>query len=254
MQPTPNPDKPRLIFCGDPHGDFAQILLAAELYPTTPIILLGDMECSNPLSIELEPILNRIYWIPGNHDTDTPALLDHTLGDPRMASTNLDGKIITLPSGIRIAGLGGVFRTQVWHPDLRGEPNHKDRKSLFHRTPNKDRFRGGVPLRHRSTIYPAVIDKLASMHADILVTHEAPGYHPHGFSILDTLAQAMGVKVTVHGHHHDHIDSKARWASQGFASFGIGLRGVSLIDLDGNEKVLIEGEQDGARNYRTVEY
>ena len=27
----------------------------------------------------------------------------------------------------------------------------------------------------------------------------------------------MGVRMTVHGHQHDNIDSSARWAEQGFA-------------------------------------
>ncbi len=36
----------------------------------------------------------------------------------------------------------------------------------------------------------------------------------------------MGVRTTVHGHQHDCIDSSARWAEQGFESYGVGLRGV----------------------------
>lgn len=58
-----------MLFCGDPHGDFDQILLAAELHPGASVILLGDMEPNRPLSIELEPILERVWWIQGNHDT-----------------------------------------------------------------------------------------------------------------------------------------------------------------------------------------
>ena len=36
----------------------------------------------------------------------------------------------------------------------------------------------------------------------------------------------MGVRMTVRGHQHDCIDSSARWAEQGFESYGVGLRGV----------------------------
>ena len=36
----------------------------------------------------------------------------------------------------------------------------------------------------------------------------------------------MGVRMTVHGHQHDNIDSSAHWDAQGFQSFGVGLRGV----------------------------
>ena len=88
------------------------------------------------------------------------------------------------------------------------------------------------------------------MRVDVLILHEAPGYHPNGHVLLDTLAQSMGVKVVVHGHHHDSIDSSARWAAQGFKSYGVGLRGITAIDADGNAEVIVPGELDEQRNYR----
>ncbi len=54
--------------------------------------------------------------------------------------------------------------------------------------------------------------------------------HGHGFKALDTLARRMGFRMTVHGHQHDCIDSSARWAEQGFASYGVGLRWVMVLD------------------------
>lgn len=90
-----------MLFCGDPHGDFDQILLAAELHPGASVILLGDMEPNRPLSIELEPILERVWWIQGNHDTDSVELFDRTIGDPRMADRCIDGRVVTLPCGAR---------------------------------------------------------------------------------------------------------------------------------------------------------
>jgi predicted phosphodiesterase len=83
-----------------------------------------------------------------------------------------------------------------------------------------------VQLRHWSSIYPDELEQLAEQQADILITHEAPGYHEHGFAPLDELARRMGVRMTVHGHQHDNIDSSARWAEQRFESFGVGLRGL----------------------------
>jgi hypothetical protein len=41
------------------------------------------------------------------------------------------------------------------------------------------------------------------------------------------------VHTTVHGHQHDCIDSRARWAEQGFKSFGVGLRGVMVVEKVG---------------------
>jgi predicted phosphodiesterase len=74
------------------------------------------------------------------------------------------------------------------------------------------------------------LEQLATQQADILITHEAPGYHEHGFKELDSLARRMGVPMMVHGHQHDNIDSSARWAEQGVESYGVGLRGVMALD------------------------
>ncbi len=84
------------------------------------------------------------------------------------------------------------------------------------------------------------------------MTHEAPGYHPHGFSILDTLAQSLGVKLAIHGHHHDRLDSSKRWEAQGFMSFGVGLRGITAIGIDGNAEIVRQGELDNARKRRST--
>ncbi|NDP63072.1 MAG: hypothetical protein GZ092_10600 [Polaromonas sp.] len=44
---------------------------------------------------------------------------------------------------------------------------------------------------------------LSKLRADILVTHEAPSCHPHGFAALDALARSLRVVRSFHGHHHD---------------------------------------------------
>ena len=82
------------------------------------------------------------------------------------------------------------------------------------------------------------------------MTHEAPGYHSNGFEILDDLAQSLGVTVAVHGHQHDRLDSTDRWAQQGFKSHGVGLRGITAIDAEGNATVIVPGELDVQRDYR----
>ena len=132
-----------------------------------------------------------------------------------------------------------------------------DAKPKFHTpvdhaqsVPSRDRWRGQQPLRHWSTIYPKEIDSLSMHRADILITHEAPSYHPNGFEILDDLARALGAKITVHGHHHDALDSSARWAAQGFKSFGVGLRGITAIDENGTATTIVQGERDVARMNR----
>ena len=79
----------------------------------------------------------------------------------------------------------------------------------------------------------------------------APAYHPNGFAILETLAQSLGVKVAVHGHYHDALDSSSRRETQGFKTCGVGLRGITAIDPDGMERVVVPGELDHARGGRS---
>ena len=230
------------LYCGDPHGQFHHILrAAAELNPSA-VVLLGDLESPRPLHEELAAIASKTWFIHGNHDTDSDQNWDHLWGSA-LVGRNIDGRVVELPDGTRVAGLGGVFRG-VWDPRLPTEPRFRNRSEHAQATPRQDRWRGGTSRKHFSTIYPDDLDRLANLRADVLITHEAPGYHRHGFAILDTLAQSMGVKVTVHGHHHDRLDSSQRWEQQGFRSFGVGLRGITAIDRDGNATVNVAGELD----------
>ena len=57
-------------FCGDPHGRFRHIIDAVKKHRPAAIVLLGDVEATQPLQDELAAILSltEIYWIVGNHD------------------------------------------------------------------------------------------------------------------------------------------------------------------------------------------
>lgn len=242
------------LYCGDPHGgvrgSLHYIVEAADHVRASAVVLLGDIEPPRPLHEELAPILDRVWWIPGNHDSDSDEMWCR-VATPQMASRNLHGRVVTLPDGTRIAGLGGVFRESVWYPALAaargGAPAFRNRREHGKATPRQDRWEGGHHRRHWGTIYPDELDKLSELRADVLVTHEAPGYHRNGFELLDDLAQSLGVKLTVHGHHHDNQDSSGRWVTQGFKSFGVGLRGITAIGLDGSATVIRAGELDEAR-------
>jgi hypothetical protein len=54
----------------------------------------------------------------------------------------------------------------------------------------------------------------------------------------------------VHGHQHDCIDSSAQWDSQGFKSFGVGLRGVMALDAQGQVNSVMAGMLDEVRAER----
>jgi predicted phosphodiesterase len=242
-----------VLYCGDPHSRFHHIIEAAEHTRASAVVLLGDLEPERPLHEELAPLAERelaVFFIHGNHDADSDRAAARVWGST-LADRNIHGRVVMLPDGTRLAGLGGVFRETVWHPSSAsarlGAPAYRSRTEHARVTPRQDRWQGGPPRKHLGTIYPDEVDLLASLGADVLVTHEAPTCHPCGFALLDALAQVMGVKVTVHGHHHDRLDSSAWWSEQGFKSFGVGLRGITAIDVQGNAQVILPGELDVQR-------
>ena len=105
--------------------------------------------------------------------------------------------------------------------------------------------------KHCSTIFPEPVRKLASQRANILVTHEAPGCHPHGFDELTRLAQSMGVQASFHGHQHDCLDYSAQYQALGFRPYGVGFCGISAFDpRDGSVRVIAAGDFDEQRGYR----
>ena len=243
-----------VLYCGDPHGgldgSLQYIVDAALAIQASAVILLGDIEPARPLHIELEPIIDSVLYIVGNHDADSDEAW-RRVSTPEMASRNLNARVVDLPNGVRIAGLGGVFRESVWYPRTdsarAGVPAFRTRAAHAKATPRQDRWNGGHHRKHWGSIYPGELEALAALRADVLVTHEAPGYHPTGFDVIDDLARALGVKVAIHGHQHDRLDSSPRWATQGFKTFGVGLRGISAIDVDGHVTVVRPGELDERR-------
>ncbi len=225
-----------ILFCGDPHGQFGHIIEAVQEHRPAAVILLGDLQAQRPLEIELAPILTRteIWFIHGNHDTDSEADHDH-LFDSKLADRNLHGRVVEI-AGLRIAGLGGVFRGKVWAPPA--PATFENPKQYLARCGKGNFWRGGLPLTHRSTIFPEDFEKLRKQRADILVTHEAGSAHPHGFAAIDELARSLGVSTSVHGHHHDQRDYSAERTRLGFDAFGVGLRGMT--DQDGRVLVAVQ--------------
>lgn len=65
--------KPKLMFFGDPHGDLDPVIAAVEHFRPEAIVLQGDIQARQPLHVELGPIpgFTEIWFIHGNHDTDT---------------------------------------------------------------------------------------------------------------------------------------------------------------------------------------
>ena len=188
-----------LVFIGDIHRQWrhvAQGLTKAERRPRVAV-LLGDMECDQPLDVAAAPLLDagiEVHWIWGNHDYDGGHEMWTNLVDagrnPRTRHGELNARVTDI-GGLRIAGLGGTFRRRVWEPP---------------RPPQ---------LRSRDEL-PADMTSLG------------PSSHPQGVSTLDELARRMGARLVIHGHHHVCYRARAEdgLQVQGVgAGWGLGLDG-----------------------------
>ncbi len=222
-------------FAGDPHGGTI-FLRDALKYCKRPdaIILLGDNMFSEPIRSKLQADLGDvppIWLIHGNHDTDSAAYFEQAFGP-----NNIHGRVVEV-AGVRIAGLGGVFRGAIWMPP---DPPKYHSYEQWHglwsmAVPPRQRtapeaFVAGKARKHKSSIFLADIERLSGLRADVLVTHEAPSCHPNGFAVIDDLARRLGVKAVFHGHHHMNMNYREKLA--GGVAFGVGAR--SICDLAGN--------------------
>ncbi len=182
-----------------------------------------------------------VWFIHGNHDNDDIELY-RNLFESSYADRNLHGKVAEI-AGLRIAGLGGVFRGSIWYPQ--GSTNVVShycsydayvsaQKSLWPkrlREGDQALESSGKLLLHRSTIFMEDWNRLCAQRADVLITHEAPSCHPDGFVAIDELGTCLGVNAAFHGHHHDDRDYRSKASHLGFRAYGVGLRGIT--DLAG---------------------
>ena len=201
----------RIWFLGYVHNEFehvTQALLDAVEKPRW-LVFLGDIDATQkPFRVILEDMTRnlpevRVAFIYGNHDADNYEAWEllHDCG-PALP---LHGQVLDL-DGVGVAGLGGNFIGRVWTPP--GEIKFANKNAAMNR--GDYQFRSGQ--RPKSTfhgaIYPDDLAIMAGQQADILVTHEAPSCHPHGFAALDELARSMSVVRTFHGHHHDDLSDE----------------------------------------------
>lgn len=258
-----------IYLLGDVHGHFDHVIEAVRRDRPAAVIFLGDLDCARPLHELIGPVsdLTDIWFIHGNHDTDSDELY-RNLFESELADRNLHGRVAVI-DGLRVAGLGGVFRGDIWYPP--DEPSYTDfaeyssmsrsgRTRLskhdlkqLHATerPGAEMqrlVREGRLRKHRSSIFYADYERLWGQPADILVSYEAPSCYPHGFAAIDELVQSMGAKTAFHGHHHDNLDYRRFDSTLGFRAHGVGFCGVT--DQHGN--VIRPGDRDEARRYRAT--
>ncbi|BBN89714.1 metallophosphoesterase family protein [Azospira sp. I09] len=236
-----------IFFCGDTHGNFEHVIQAVQEHQPAAVVFLGDLQPQQSLDKVLAPILGlaEIWWIPGNHDTDSQAEFDNLFGS-QLAERNLHGRVVEI-AGVRIAGLGGVFRGEAWYPP---EVRYESYAALLgkYKKPLVRPHRLEWARKHRSTIFPEDYNRLLGQRADILVTHEAPACHPHGFEAIDELARSLRVATAFHGHHHDRLDYSGHHSRLGFQAFGVGFCGIT----DETGAMVLPGAFDERRMGRQV--
>lgn len=257
------------LFFGDIHGEekgaFKYVENVVKAKEPNAIIFLGDLGAQKPLEQELAKVLNLtdVYFIHGNHDSEDQNCYDN-LFKSSLAHKNLHGKVVDI-DGKKIGGLGGVFRKEIWHPQINDGKDFKNYQAYYASLLEQERViqlkKTGKneevktltdpvllnkALTHTSSIFYDDYWKLAEMECDVLVTHEAPSCHPYGFTEIDDLAKFMGASHTFHGHHHDRLDYTEQSKALGFNANGVGFRGVS--DLEGN--VIKAGDYDEVRASR----
>ncbi|MND35164.1 Calcineurin-like phosphoesterase superfamily domain protein [compost metagenome] len=209
-----------ILFCGDPHGEFEHIIQHVQQSTPAAVIILGDLCLSQSFEQTFAPILERtdVWFIHGNHDTDEVRYHDYLFACPER---NLHGRVVDI-DGLKIAGFGGIFRSQVWYPPAL--PRYTTRKNFIAHCGKGNLWRGYLPRKHRSSIFPEDIQYFEGLKADILVTHEAPIAHPHGFLAIDELAQSLGAITIIHGHHHEPFNYNDN------SAFNIGIHGLMELD------------------------
>lgn len=224
-----------ILMFGDIHGNVDHILPAVLSEKASAIILLGDIQAQMPLHEELAEVMKvtEVYWIFGNHDNDSKE--DYVnLFESKLADRNLHGRIVEI-DGLKVAGLGGIFREHIWRPvPVTTEPIHvsyaafeANLKSQYQYGKICKQRRANELSKHKTTIFYEDWINLYGRQADILVTHEAPSCHPFGFEAIDVLAQSMKIKYAFHAHHHDRLNYSAYDKTLGFSAHGVGFCGVT---------------------------
>ena len=206
-----------LVIYGDPHGEWRPLLQAVDDDRPAAIVILGDCDLVVPLHVELAPVFAagvEVAYLYGNHEKDLPGFWDNLVGD--HPGGLLHARVRRL-GPYDVAGVAGVFKQRIWLPPA--APLFETRAAFLRRLAHHERWRLGLPLRQRDAIFPGDFRALVGKRADILVAHEAPSTHPHGFAALDDLARTLRVRLVVHGHHHTSLTGVT---ADGIAVIGLG--------------------------------
>lgn len=145
-----------ILFAGDPHGSFDHLYPFIKAQKDVALVILGDLQLTTPEPLEKLAQYADLWFIHGNHDSKTVAAFESLWGT-EWHTRSLHGRVQEI-QGKRIAGLGGVFRGQIWMPP--NKPLFFDPIHYCQYCSQEKIWRGGVPLRHRTSIFPSDIEVL----------------------------------------------------------------------------------------------
>ena len=180
-----------ILFVGDPHRNFAPILRACAALPPGVLILLGDCECDAPLPEMLAPAVTAgwdVRWILGNRDTDSARAYENWWGRIRRA---------TLAGGSWSWVDCGSPACRAYSSRASGTLWNASRRSSGRVRTSWQRAARGGALARRAAAMASRYDlpgrfrsPARGLRFDVLVTHELPSSHRHGFAVIDALAGA----------------------------------------------------------------
>ncbi|TCP92149.1 Icc-related predicted phosphoesterase [Cricetibacter osteomyelitidis] len=211
-----------ILFAGDPHGSYEHLYPFIEGKENLALVILGDLQLTTADELDKLARHCELWFIHGNHDSKTVQAFQSIWGT-QWRERNLHGRVVEI-QGKRIAGLGGVFRGQIWMPP--NKPMFFDPIHFCQYCPQERIWNGGVPLRHRTSIFPSDFEALENQQADVLICHEAPKPHPSGFKVINELADKLAVKQIYHGHHHDNFSYQGMLGKFNYQIINVGFRSI----------------------------
>lgn len=107
-----------ILFAGDPHGSYEHLYpILQQQKEDVALVILGDLQLTKPDELDKLSQYCDIWFIHGNHDSKTVAAFD-AIWNSHWKERNIHGKVVEI-QGVKIAGIGGVFRGYIWMPPNR---------------------------------------------------------------------------------------------------------------------------------------
>ena len=213
-----------VLIYGYPQGEWEPLLRACAEGPPDAVIVLGDCHLRMPLRQQIKSVFDAgisVMWIPGNHDADTEARYDFLWTSHPEGNLHTTGRRI---GSIRIGGLGGVAKGRLCYPLVGpAKPMRTSRRHHLRLLSPEERWRDGLPLSMRDMIYAEDVQAFGRMRLDVLVSHEAPSHHRHGFVGVDEAARQSRVRLIVHG--------STRNSYQTVLSNGVRVQGLARAEI-----------------------